>query len=84
MPAISDLPQRKVPSQAYQRAQNVIVVLRSQRHGGTASDVRSAMIDATRQPISLEAIKSALWHLFALGLIQFEELNNSRWWKIKI
>lgn len=80
MAAIDDLPQRMLRHGAYLRAHVVMRALASMRQGGTAADVRDAVIDLTGDRHSVDAVKLSLWHLSELEKVQIELVENSRWY----
>ncbi len=80
MAEIEEVPRERVRNIAYQRAQQVLMVIRELRQGGTAFDVREKLIDMTGDRISVGPVKESLWHLEGLGLVLCEEIGTSRWW----
>lgn len=80
MAAIDDLPQRMLRHQSYSRAHATMRALRGLRHGGTAADIRDAVIEETGDRYSIDAIKLSLWHLAELEKIKIEPTGNARWY----
>lgn len=80
MAAIDEIPQRMLRHGAYLRAHVAMQALASMRSGGTASDVRDAVIELTGDRYSIDAIKLSLWHLSELKKVDIQQIENSRWY----
>lgn len=82
MAQISSEPRIRNRNKAYLRATQVRDALVQLAKGATAADVRSAVMDTTKERVGLDAIKTSLWHLHSLGIVDFTVDRGSRVWSI--
>lgn len=82
MAHLIDEPQAKTRNHAYLRAQEVRDAMSQMANGGSASDVKSKVVEMTRASVGIDSIKASLWHLHSLGIARFELVGNKRVWSL--
>lgn len=75
-------PLRSESHRTFRRSEDVFTALACMRHGGTVSDVAERYRDNVREPISREAVETALWHLQKLKVVTVETQGDGRWWSV--
>lgn len=83
MPALTDVPDQRIQIQSHQRVIAVREALTSMSLGGTARDIQERVCMQTRDRVSTDTVRRALWLLHDLGVIEVLEIGNARWWKNK-
>ena len=81
MSSLVEIPQDQVRTQSHERIVKTLAALKRLRSGGTASDVRETLMDLIDDTISVMTVRRYLWLLKSLGLAEFSEVDNSRWWQ---